>query len=130
MSDKTFKELQVGDPLLKKGRRIGDFQEWLQLTVEKVSPAFYWVQGKKYRKDQNGIQFSTNFYIPGQGDTPLIPSDTQEYEKHLEFDKLLRTVNFIGRTGIESIKDKKTAEKLAHELKNLLQRIDDAKDNQ
>jgi len=126
-NDKTFKELKVGEPLLKKGRRVGDFQEWLQVSVEKVSPAFYWVEGEKYRKDQNGVQFRMNFYIPGKDGKPTTPSNDGEYEENLEFSKILSEVSFIGRTGIENIKDKTVAKELARELKSLLQCIEDAK---
>lgn len=63
----SFSDLEKGDKLLKHVRevagRLGQswrpFQKWVvdeyvEVTVEKATKVFYWIEGEKHRKDEGG----------------------------------------------------------------------------
>lgn len=120
--------IQVGQKLLVKGAvyRIGRrvvFTEWKEYTVEKVTKGFYFVEGNKYRKDQEGKNFLHNFSFPGSDGVPDRATSESERENIVQQIKLINEVSFIGHSGVESISDINKAVELSVRLKAVLDEI-------
>lgn len=124
---KTFTDIQPGDILLRKGRRLTDdgnviFQEWEEVTVESVTRVYYLVSGNKYRKDDNGKQFMSNFYFPGQDDAPEKATPEGEFGRVMELVKKCHGLEFTN-SGLKSVKNLEKRAELADKLRAVLDEI-------
>lgn len=92
MADYDFDTIKAGDMLLMKYRQFccrgfgaaSPFRmdEWVELTVDSVTPKFYSVGGEKYRKDAKGQNFMRRHYIPGKDGAPN-GGNTVEFERRM-----------------------------------------------
>lgn len=106
----SFADLKEGDMLLKHVREVGgnfgrswqQFRKWVadeyvEVVVEKATKVFYWVEGEKYRKEENGkVRGSWRskplFVLPvDQDGTPVKRYTTEELARIEELvEKIIR----------------------------------------
>lgn len=127
MNERSFKDIKVGDILLKKGRRLNSFQEWKEVTVDKVTKVFYHVAGESFdrRKEKEGKDFPSCVYFPEQNGAPKAAT-TEDFDQLLEYAKIINCVGNNHYTDLTHIKDMKLAYELAMELQEVLNKIKEA----
>lgn len=123
---KTFKDIKAGDVLLRNTRRFksedGMIREWEEVSVEKVTPAFYFVDGEKYRKDSEGKNFMNNFYFPGQNGAPQKATPRGEFDETMMLYKKCDGLSFVN-PRLNNVRDLKKRAELADKLLSVLDEI-------
>lgn len=127
MNERSFKDIKVGDILLKKGRRLNSFQEWKEVTVDKVTKVFYHITGESFdrRKEKEGKEFLSCVYFPGKNGAPEFAT-TEDFDQLLEYSKIINSVGDTHYTNLTNIKDMRLACELAMELQEVLNKIKEA----
>lgn len=100
-----FETLKAGDKLLKRGRQFGEgswgygspfaMTEWVELTVDKVTPKSYFIGGEKFPKSRAGRNFMCRHYLPGRGGAPE-RGNSEEFEHRMSlYSKLSGLMPFV-----------------------------------
>lgn len=127
-----FSNLKQGDVLLRTARMFGcggytrerfNMIEWVEMTVEKVTPKFYFVDGRKYDKASGGKHFMNRHYLPGEDGAPLV-SNTAEFEEALELHRKVRSVDPFIRSKLDKLASLTQAAYFAEKIKALDAELD------
>lgn len=127
-----FNTIKQGDKLLRTARMFGcsgftrerfNMTEWVEMTVEKVTPKFYFVDGKKYDKASGGKHFMNRHYLPGEDGAPLM-SNTVEFEEALDLYRKLQGVDHLMRSKLDKLPTLEMAANFAEKIKSLEAEID------
>ena len=131
---KDFNSIKAGDKIILEGRSFGmggysierfTMTEWVEKVVEKVTPKFYFVDGEKYNKADNGRNFMRRHYIPGQDGSPT-ESNSIDFEVSLAEYKQINGLDLTSRRLIEKLPSLKLAAHFAQKIKALKAEIEEA----
>lgn len=124
---KTFADIQAGDILLRKGRRLKAegkiiIQEWEEVTVESVTRVYYIVKGEKYRKDAHGKNFMDDFYFPGQNNVPEKATPKGEFDRIITLYKKSEGLEIVN-SRLKDVENIEKRAELADKLRAVLDEI-------